>query len=557
MRIKLFFIAMVLSVVGYAQNNFRWLNFSTATTSGTDTYTLTVTNYTAYHTGDYITVKFGNANTTTATLNINSLGAVAIKKSGSTGLSSGDIAAGEMKILEYDGTNFQILGGSGGGGGGSSTFVGLSDGPGAFTGKSLNYNRVNVGETALEYRTPSQVLSDISGVSTSRSLTIAGTSFDLSADRTWTLSNLSIGAELISGGATTYNGSAAKTLAIQSGSVTNAMLAGSISDGNLATSYIKADGTRAFTGDQSLGTNKLTNVKELDIAGTAGAGFINFVAQSSNASAPAATGFNLFAGSTGNLRWAKKNGTDIYVRGLVGTLTADRDYTLPDIAGTVHLIDGGQTITSSVWNGTKISEAYGGTNQSTYTTGDLLYASASNTLSKLAIGSSNQVLTVSGGVPTWATLSGSISSLRSTANITLAANTSAQDIFQSASANPASNGISVTSGNSYVFTLKITVASLSSSTNAVSISFAGTATIAGEFTSLAGKATAPAATVIGAFTMVGGQIVGSNTNTSLFVFIQGQFDCTGSGTVIPQITQVTNSAAATIKQYATFIITQL
>jgi hypothetical protein len=44
----------------------------------------------------------------------------------------------------------------------------------------------------------------------------------------------------------------------------------------------------------------------------------------------------------------------------------------------------------------------GGTAQSTYTTGDLLYASASNTLSKLGIGSSGQILTVSAGVPAWA-----------------------------------------------------------------------------------------------------------------------------------------------------------
>lgn len=45
--------------------------------------------------------------------------------------------------------------------GGSSTFVGLTDGPGVFIGKTLNFTRVNAGETALEYRTPSQVLSDI------------------------------------------------------------------------------------------------------------------------------------------------------------------------------------------------------------------------------------------------------------------------------------------------------------------------------------------------------------------------------------------------------------
>lgn len=39
-------------------------------------------------------------------------------------------------------------------GGGSSTFVGLTDGPGAFTGQALKVPRVNAGETALEYYTP-------------------------------------------------------------------------------------------------------------------------------------------------------------------------------------------------------------------------------------------------------------------------------------------------------------------------------------------------------------------------------------------------------------------
>lgn len=61
------------------------------------------------------------------------------------------------------------------------------------------------------------------------------------------------------------------------------------------------------------------------------------------------------------------------------------------------------TITTGIWNGTKLSEIYGGTNQSTYTTGDTLYASAANTLSKLAVGSNGQVLTLAAGIPSWAT----------------------------------------------------------------------------------------------------------------------------------------------------------
>ena len=43
----------------------------------------------------------------------------------------------------------------------------------------------------------------------------------------------------------------------------------------------------------------------------------------------------------------------------------------------------------------------------TTTTGDIIYASAANTPARLGIGSSAQVLTVSGGIPAWATPSGS------------------------------------------------------------------------------------------------------------------------------------------------------
>lgn len=47
-----------------------------------------------------------------------------------------------------------------------------------------------------------------------------------------------------------------------------------------------------------------------------------------------------------------------------------------------------------------------GTTIAAYTTGDMLYASASNTLARRAIGSAGQVLTVSAGVPQWAAAAG-------------------------------------------------------------------------------------------------------------------------------------------------------
>jgi hypothetical protein len=66
----------------------------------------------------------------------------------------------------------------------------------------------------------------------------------------------------------------------------------------------------------------------------------------------------------------------------------------------------GSTGIQGVWGGDPIGTTRGGTGQNTYTTGDILYASSSNTLSKLTVGSVGQVLTIAGGVPSWANASG-------------------------------------------------------------------------------------------------------------------------------------------------------
>ena len=63
------------------------------------------------------------------------------------------------------------------------------------------------------------------------------------------------------------------------------------------------------------------------------------------------------------------------------------------------------TSITNLQNSTIISNSSGITNA--FETGDLIYASSQNTLSNLSIGSTNEVLTVSGtGIPVWATASG-------------------------------------------------------------------------------------------------------------------------------------------------------
>ena len=95
----------------------------------------------------------------------------------------------------------------------------------------------------------------------------------------------------------------------------------------------------------------------------------------------------------------------------VSELVADRTITLPLLGGNDEFVfkDHTATLTNktistgSTWSGNAIATTAGGTGLSSYTTGDIIYSSSGNTLAKLGIGSTGQVLKVSGGVPAWGT----------------------------------------------------------------------------------------------------------------------------------------------------------
>jgi hypothetical protein len=63
-------------------------------------------------------------------------------------------------------------------------------------------------------------------------------------------------------------------------------------------------------------------------------------------------------------------------------------------------------ISSGTWSATAITTNYGGTGFQTYSVGDILYASTANLLSKLSIGTVNQVLLSNGTIPTWSAATG-------------------------------------------------------------------------------------------------------------------------------------------------------
>jgi hypothetical protein len=64
------------------------------------------------------------------------------------------------------------------------------------------------------------------------------------------------------------------------------------------------------------------------------------------------------------------------------------------------------TITTGTWTASVIDATHGGTNQTTWAKGDLLYASAANTLTKLNAGNNGEVLQLQDGLPVWGVLDG-------------------------------------------------------------------------------------------------------------------------------------------------------
>jgi hypothetical protein len=63
-------------------------------------------------------------------------------------------------------------------------------------------------------------------------------------------------------------------------------------------------------------------------------------------------------------------------------------------------------VTTGTWSANVVAYNYGGTGQSSYAKGDIVYASAINTLAKLTAGDNGQVLQLASGLPVWADLDG-------------------------------------------------------------------------------------------------------------------------------------------------------
>ena len=89
-----------------------------------------------------------------------------------------------------------------------------------------------------------------------------------------------------------------------------------------------------------------------------------------------------------------------YVDGVTSSIQTQLDGKSPS-AGSTSITTLG-TIATGTWEGTKIDAAHGGTGNTSYAIGDILYASASDALSPLGLGTAGYLLTATTNGPTWA-----------------------------------------------------------------------------------------------------------------------------------------------------------
>ena len=215
---------------------------------------------------------------------------------------------------------------------------------------------------------------------------------------------------------------------IQSGSLdyffveSNATVAGSWGKYSFLPSSYDFSGSTASFGSATI-TNATWNGSTIGTGygGTGlttftGANYALYSTSSSNLTAgtlPVAAGGTSFASYTaGDLLYASGStafsklgiGTNGYVLTSTGSApqwTAASSIGVTSFQTSLSGLTPSSSTTGAVTLAGTLGATSGGTGLSTYTTGDIIYASATNTLSKLAAGTNGYILSLSAGVPTW------------------------------------------------------------------------------------------------------------------------------------------------------------
>ena len=185
---------------------------------------------------------------------------------------------------------------------------------------------------------------------------------------------------------------------------------------NLASALLAVDNTGKLVSTTTIGTNLLSANAVTVTAGSGltGGGNValggtitltnpwnwslisNFGTNTNATTTPTWYQSGLFASSTSQFVYASSTAFSISGTGFFGT------------ASTTNLTVSGSPsgvlttgLTGVVTASSTLAASVGGTGNTSYSVGDILYASASNVLTRLAVGSAGQVLKVSAGIPGW------------------------------------------------------------------------------------------------------------------------------------------------------------
>lgn len=245
------------------------------------------------------------------------------------------------------------------------------------TGTAVIYSMPAGAATAITLATISTVTQTFTGTTTfSGTFTTNGVSSTLGTGTGGLTANVAVGST-ISGNTKTANIGTGGS----SGSITNVNI-GSVTAGALGTLTVNSPNITlsAFTSNGFLTTSGGTGALSITTLGTGVAAFL-----STPSSANLATAVSDETGS-GALVFATSPTLVTPVLGTPTSVTLTNATGLPLTTGTTGILP----------------ETKGGTNQSTYTAGDILYASAANILSKLAAGgNTSRLIMNSSGMPVW------------------------------------------------------------------------------------------------------------------------------------------------------------